>query len=145
MKVVPNFFYLTELDLLAIGVLTLMAGVVLLLRLRGGSAASASTELPPHPLLQADPMHIPLPMTGLGDGGGLAYEGAYVPLELTLLLASKMDAASLPAEARELATAMQPQVPTASQSLPLQAQSIFTALVILLGLAFLLFWLISVF
>ncbi len=90
-------------------------------------------------------MHMSLPMTGLGDGGGLAYEGAYVPLELTFLLASKMDAASLPPEAQELATAMHPQVPTASPSLTLQAQSIFTALVILMGLAFLLFWLITVF
>ncbi len=134
------------LDLLAIALITLIAGVALLMRLRAGKDASAAgVEEELYRQDRSDPARMSLPLSGLSDTGGFVTDDAYLPAELEALLETPgaEDAAS--PETAGLTAALSPAAQSRGDALTARVQEILVALTILLGLTLLLFWLISIF
>ncbi|HFQ95237.1 MAG TPA: hypothetical protein ENK30_01570 [Anaerolineae bacterium] len=134
------------LDLLALALIILTAGIALLLRLRAHeSAVLGEDEARFYRQNRTDPTAMRLPLTGLDAAGSVAGEGAYLPVELEMLLEAKAGAEEDTPEAAGLGLALSPGPKQPADSLSLRVQETLAALSILLGLTFLLFWLISIF
>ena len=134
------------IDLLAIALILLTAGIALLLRLRSGaSAVAGDNEALFYRQNRTDPTEMTLPLTGLDVAGSVAPEGAYLPLELATLLEAKAEAKEGAPEAAGLGRALSPAPKRPADSLSMRVQETLAALVILLGLVILLFWLITIF
>ncbi len=134
------------LDLLALALLVLIASVALLLRLRYGGASPSPEEAwlryRPEAL---DPAKQSLPLTALSDAGGVIPGDAYLPAELSLLISAKMSDQVPPTEVGKLAFGLQPT--TDAQPVDLAARILWTisGMILVLGLLFLLVWILSIF
>ncbi len=126
------------MDLFALGLVALFAGLAILLGLRARRwSADAPVERVEDRLAPSDLTAI---LTGLGEDGGMNPRGAYLPWELESLLTSKIIEEG---ETRGMGTLMRPQPRARTADASWRLRWTITALVILLGLIFLLsFWLI---
>ncbi|HEY81072.1 MAG TPA: hypothetical protein G4O05_08370 [Caldilineae bacterium] len=136
------------LDIFAIALIALMTSVALLIRLRvGARARPAGRDDAIYRPDRHDPVRMTLPLTGLSDPGGLTPPGAYLPSEMEALLKAKGAEAQDPARA-PLLTGLGHQPP--GDAHPHNTPETLTGRIfqlgaILLGLVFLLFWLIGIF
>ncbi len=135
------------IDFLAIALILLSASIALLFRVRSGAAASLGDEMGFARLDQMDPSVMKLPLSGLNSTGGMTFEGAFLPAELVMLLETKaeVETTSEPPETQALSLAMSPSPIPPTNALSLRLQETLAAFTILLGLVFLLFWLIAIF
>ncbi len=136
------------LDLLALSLLVLIASIALLLRLRyGGASLPNEDAFLRHRPQQIDPARLPLPLTGLSDAGGFIPGETYLPAEISLLISAKMPAQSPSSESDidELVSGL--HVTTHTQSVDLTARLLWTisGILLVLGLIFLLVWILSIF
>lgn len=136
------------LDVFAIALIALMTSAALLIRLReGASARPAAREDAVFRPEDSDPGRMSLPLTGLSESGGLAPRGAYLPAEVEALLRAKGAEARDAARATLLAGLGHPPPDHARPHDAPEAQTgrVIYLGAILLGLVFMLFWLISIF
>jgi hypothetical protein len=130
------------MDLLSVALILLFFGLTLLLTLRHGQDAEPAPDAAA--LAPYDPgAATALPLTGLSDSGHVNADGAYLPVELVMLFESKESQTET--ETLGLDAALQPTARAQPDALTLRIQQTLVAVVILLGLLFLLIWLISIF
>ncbi len=126
------------IDLFALGLVTLFAGLAILLGLRTRHLPAESQMERVEDLLAPEDLTAILP--GLDVDGAWHPRGAYMPWEFESLLASKMTEEK---EARGVGTLLSPQPRAQVTDASWRLRWIITSLVILLGLIFLLSsWLI---
>ncbi len=132
-----------SIDILALTLLAVIALIAIFLRLRfpGETTESGEEEDLLYQQERYDPGRMTLPLTGL-DAGALLVTGAgYLPAGLRRLLSAREDEGD--PEATGLAAALHPGAKEVDDKAALRLSWTISAFVILLGLFFLLLWMLT--
>lgn len=135
-----------SLDILALTLLAFIALIVIFLRLHFPADEPTTTEGESEIFYrqhESDPAAMALPITGLSEGSLWAASNGYLPASISQLLQDKDECVGDDADAAGLAAGLHPAPPTSADKTLIRLTWTLTLFVLLLGLTFLLIWLLS--
>jgi len=135
-----------SLDILALTLLAFIALIVIFLRLRFPADELATVEGDSDIFYrqhESDPATMALPVTGLSEGALFTAGDGYLPASITQLLLAKDEDAGGDADAAGLAAGLHPVPKTSADKTFIRITWALTLFILLLGLTFLLIWLLS--